>query len=295
MINYSVKEIEENFEGLVIGNHGRNFCVGANLMLLLFEAQNQNWDELQLIVKQFQDACRRIKYAEKPVVAAPSGMALGGGCEICMAANKIRAHAETYIGLVEVGVGLIPGGGGNKELLLANIDWVPPVVPSAFPGGSQPDLIPYVARAFETIAMAKVSTSAKDAQKLGYLRPQDRITMNRDHLLYDAKETVLAMVREGYSPLRPRDDIRVTGRTGKALFELMIYTMKEGGYITDYDAHIAEKLAYVLTGGDVQQNTLVTEEYLLGLEREAFVSLCGEKKTQDRMRHMLQTNRPLRN
>ena len=295
MINYSVKEIEENFEGLVIGNHGRNFCVGANLMLLLFEAQNQNWDEIQLTVKQFQDACRRIKYAEKPVVAAPSGMALGGGCEICMAANKIRAHAETYIGLVEVGVGLIPGGGGSKELLLANIDWVPPVVPSAFPGGSQPDLIPYVARAFETIAMAKVSTSAKDAQKLGYLRPQDRITMNRDHLLYDAKETVLAMVREGYSPPRPRDDIRVTGRAGRAFLELMVYTMKEGGYITDYDAHIARKLAYVLTGGDVQQNTLVTEEYLLELGREAFVSLCGEKKTQDRMRHMLQTNRPLRN
>lgn len=295
MMNYSVKEVEENFEGLVIGNHSRNFCVGANLMLLLFESQNQNWDAIQLTVKQFQDACRRVKHAEKPVVAAPSGMALGGGCEICMAASRIRAHAETYIGLVEVGVGLIPGGGGNKELLLGNTEWVPPVVPSASPEGSQPDLIPYVARAFETIAMAKVSTSAKEARKLGYLRPQDRITVNQDHLLYDAKQTVLAIVSEGYSPPRPRDDIKVTGRTGRAFLELLTYTLKEGGYITDYDAHIGRKLAYVLTGGDVQQNTLVTEEYLLELEREAFVSLCGEKKTQDRMRHMLQTNRPLRN
>jgi len=296
MMNYSIKEIEENFDGLVIGNHSHNFCVGANLMLILFESQSQNWGEIQLMVKQFQDACRRVKYAEKPVVAAPSGMALGGGCEICMATSKIRAHAETYIGLVEAGVGLIPGGGGSKELLLGNIEWVPPLVPSAAPeGSSQPDLIPYVARAFETIATAKVSTSAKDAQKLGYLRPKDRITTNLDHLLYDAKETVLAMSREGYSPPRPRDDIRVTGRTGRAFLELLIYTMKQGEYITDYDAHIARKLAYVLTGGDVQQNTLVTEEYLLELEREAFISLCGEKKTQDRMRHMLQTNRPLRN
>ncbi|MCL0088344.1 3-hydroxyacyl-CoA dehydrogenase NAD-binding domain-containing protein, partial [Dehalococcoidia bacterium] len=160
MLNYSIKEVEENFEGLVIGNHGRNFSVGANLMLLLFESQNQNWDAIQLVVKQFQDACSRIKYAEKPVVAAPSGMTLGGGCEICMAANRRRASAETYIGLVEVGVGLIPAGGGNKELLLANMEWVPPVVPTAgSPQGSPPDLLPYVTRTFDTIARAKVSTS----------------------------------------------------------------------------------------------------------------------------------------
>ena len=295
MIDYSLNEVEEKFEGLVIGNHDRNFSVGANLMLLLLEAQNQSWDEIQLMVKRFQDACRRIKYAEKPVVAAPSGRALAGGCEICLAASRIRAHAECYMGLVEVGVGLIPAGGGCKELLLRNIDSLPSVVPSTSPGGSQPDLIPYVARTFETIAMTKVSTSAKEAQRLGYLRQQDKFTLNQQHLLGDAKETVLALVREGYLPPRPRDDIRVTGRTGKALLELIIYTMKEGGYITDYDAHIARKLAYVLTGGDVEQNTLVSEEYLLELEREAFVSLCGEKKTRDRMRHMLQTNKPLRN
>ena len=264
-------------------------------MLVLLESQNQNWDELRFMVKEFQDACQKLRFSEKPVVAAPYRMALGGGCEICMSASRVRAHAESYIGLVEVGVGLIPGGGGNKELLLRNIEWVPPVVPSAVPGGSQPDLIPYVARAFETIATAKVSTSAREAQKLGYLRPQDKTNMNLDYLLHDAKETALAMVREGYSAPRRRDDIRVTGRTGMAILELMLYVLREGAFITEYDAHIAKKVAHVLTGGDVPHNTLVTEEYLLELERENFLSLCGEPKTQDRMRHMLQANRPLRN
>jgi 3-hydroxyacyl-CoA dehydrogenase len=295
MMSYSIGEIEENFEGLVIGNHGRNFCVGANLMLLLMAAQNQQWDQIRLMVQKLQGALMRVKCSEKPVVAAPSGMALGGGCEICMAARRVRAYVESYIGLVEVGVGLIPAAGGCKELLLRNIEWAPLVVPSASPAGSPPDLVPYVARTFETIAMAKVATSAKDAQRLGYLRREDRFTMNQDYLLHDAKETVLAMVKEGYSPLRPKDDIRVTGRTGRALLELSVYTMKQGGYITDYDAHIGKKLAYVLTGGDVDQNTLVSEKYLLELEMEVFISLCGEKKSQDRMRHMLQTNKPLRN
>ena len=143
--------------------------------------------------------------------------------------------------------------------------------------------------------MAKVATSAKDAQRLGYLRQQDKFTMNQDHFLYEAKETALAMVKEGYYPYRPKDDIRITGRTGRAVLELSIYLMKEGKYITDYDAHIAKKLAYVLTGGDLDQDTLVSEEYLLELEMEMFISLCGEKKSQDRMRHMLQTKKPLRN
>ncbi len=222
-------------------------------------------------------------------------MALGGGCEICMAAGKVRAYAESYIGLVEVGVGLIPAAGGCKELLLRNIEWAPLAVPSASPAGIPPDLIPYVARAFETIAMAKVATSARDAQRLWYLRQQDKWTMNQDYFLHDAKETVLAMVKEGYRPYRPKDDIRITGRTGRALLELSIYTMKEGRYISDYDAHIAKKLAYVLTGGDLDKNTLVSEKYLLELEMEVFISLCGEKKSQDRMKHILQTNKPLRN
>jgi 3-hydroxyacyl-CoA dehydrogenase len=295
MMSYSIGEVEENFEGLLIGNHGRNFCVGANLMLLLMAAQDQQWEQIRVMVQKLQGALMQIKCSEKPVVAAPSGMALGGGCEICMAASKVRAYAESYIGLVEVGVGLIPAAGGCKELLLRNIEWAPSVVPSTSAGGSPPDLIPYVARAFETIAMAKVATSAKDAQKLGYLRQQDKFTMNQDYFLHDAKETVLAMAKEGYRPYRPKDDIRVMGRTGRAILELSVYTMKEGGYITDYDAHIAKKLAYVLTGGDLDQNTLVSEKYLLELEMEVFVSLCGEKRSQDRMRHMLQTNKPLRN
>ncbi|HEY48810.1 MAG TPA: 3-hydroxyacyl-CoA dehydrogenase [Dehalococcoidia bacterium] len=295
MISESVAEVEENFEGLVIGNQGTNFCVGADLKQIFPATQNKDWDSLELATRNFQQACMRIKYSEKPVLAAPFRMTLGGGCEVCMAASMIRAHAEAYMGLVEFGVGLIPSGGGNKELMLRAVDWVPPSVPSAVPGGGKPDIIPYVARIFETIAMAKVSTCAREALELDYLRPHDMITMNQDHLLYDAKQSALALAREGYRPPRPRNEIRVTGRTGRAILELIVYLMRGGEYITDHDAHIAKKLAYVLTGGDVDQDTLVTEEYLLDLEREAFLSLCGEEKTQARMKHMLETNRPLRN
>ena len=295
MIGDSIAEVEEGFEGLVIGNHGVNFCVGADVKQIFGLCQNRDWDTLELAVRQFQQACMGIKYSEKPVVAAPFRMTLGGGCEVCLAASMIRANAECYMGLVEMGVGLIPGGGGNKEMLLRAIDWVPPSVPSAVPGGGQPDLIPYVARVFETIATAKVSTSAREAQGLSYMTQHDKITMNPDHLLYDAKQSVLALVKEGYCPPRPRDDIRVVGRTGRAILELMVYLMQEAGYITDTDAHIARKLAYVLTGGDLDQNTLVTEEYLLDVEREVFLSLAGEEKTQARLRHFVETNRPLGN
>ncbi len=295
MIGEGLQEVEDSFEGLIIANQGPNFCVGADVKQIYSLIQNRDWETLEQVVGLFQQACMRIKYSEKPVVAAPFRMTLGGGCEICMAASMIRAHAESYMGLVEMGVGLIPGGGGNKEMLLRAIDWVPPSVPSAVPGGGRPDLIPYVARAFETIATAKVSTSAREAQGLGYMTRHDRITMNLDHLLHDAKQSVLYLAREGYRPPRPRDDIRAVGRTGRAILELMVYLMRDAGYITDTDAHIAGKLAYVLTGGDLDQNTLVTEEYLLDLEREAFLSLCGEEKTQARLKHMVETNRPLRN
>ncbi|RLC94000.1 MAG: 3-hydroxyacyl-CoA dehydrogenase, partial [Chloroflexi bacterium] len=295
MIDLSIAEVEENFEGLVIGNHGANFCLGADVKLISGLCQNHDWDTLETAVRRFQQACMRIKYSERPVVAAPFRMTLGGGCEVCLAASTVRASAEAYMGLVEVGVGLIPGGGGNKEMLLRAIDWVPPSVPSAVPGGGRPDLIPYVARMFETIATAKVSTSAREAQGIGFMSPQDRITMNLDHLLHDAKETVLCLVTQGYRPPRPRDDIRITGRTGRGILELMVYLMRQAGYITDHDAHIARKLAYVLTGGDLDQHTIVTEQYLLDLEREAFLSLCGEEKTQARLKHMAETNRPLRN
>jgi 3-hydroxyacyl-CoA dehydrogenase len=295
MTSDSVAEVEENFEGLLISNQGTNFCVGADLRQIYPAAQNKDWGALDLAVQNFQQACMRIKYSEKPVVAAPFRMTLGGGCEICLAASLIMAHVECYMGLVEFGLGLIPGGGGNKEMLFRATDWVPKELPSPVPGAGKPDLIPYISKAFETIAMAKVSTCAQEAKELTYMRPHDKITMNYNHLLYNAKESVLALAEEGYLPPRRRDEIRVPGRTGRALLELFVYLLKDGLFITKYDAFVAEKLAYVLTGGDVDLNTLVTEEYLLDLERETFLSLCGEEKSQARMKHMLETNRPLRN
>jgi len=295
MINDSVAEVEENFEGLVIGNQGANFCPGADLMQIYPATLEKNWAGLEQVVRSFQQACMHIKYCYRPVVAAPFRLALGGGCEVCLAASMVRAYAECYMGLVEMGVGLIPAGGGSKEMVLRAIDCIPASIPSAVPGGGQTDLIPFVARSFETIAMAKVSTSAQEARSLGYLSPHDKITMNLDHVLYDAKQTVLDLVREGYRPPRPKDSIKVGGRPGRALLELLIYMLRQGLYISDHDALIAKKLAYVLNGGDVDQNTLVTEQYLLDLEREAFLSLCGEEKSQARMKHMLETNRPLRN
>ena len=295
MILDSVAEVEANFKGLVIGNQGANFCVGADLKQIYQWAQEKQWDNLELAMQTLQQAMMRIKYSEKPVVAAPFRMTLGGGCEVCLASSIVRAHAECYMGLVEVGVGVIPAAGGTKETLLRAIDWVPASVPSAVPGGGRPDLIPYVANAFQTIAMAKVSTSAQDAKGLGYLRPHDGITMSYDHLLHDAKQLVVALEKTGYRPPRPRNQIRVTGRSGMAVLEFLVYLLKDGLYISDYDASIAKKVAYVLTGGDVEQNTLVTEQYILDLEREAFMSLCGEEKTQARIKHMLETGRPLRN
>lgn len=282
----ALKEVEENFEGLVIGNHGVNFSVGANLMMLLFEIQDDNWDVVEILVRDFQNVNMAIKFSPKPVVAAPAGMALGGGCEVSMACAKIRAAAETYIGLVEVGVGLVPAGGGCKEMLIRSMQ--------AIPEGVEADLFPFVRQAAENIAMAKVATSAKEAQKLGYMRSSDPVTINRDHLLYDAKQTVLAMVREGYSPPRPKK-IKVLGETGLALLKLAVYTMREGHYISEYDAHVAGKVGFVLCGGNVLPKTEVTEQYLLDLEREAFLSLCGEPKTQERIQYTLAKGKPLRN
>ncbi|GAW93344.1 3-hydroxyacyl-CoA dehydrogenase/enoyl-CoA hydratase family protein [Calderihabitans maritimus] len=291
MIRQAVEEVEKNYAGLVIGNHGRNFSVGANLLLLLLEAQDGNWDELELMVREFQQAGMALKYCRKPVVAAPFRMTVGGGCEICLHADRIQAHAETYLGLVEIGVGLLPAGGGTKEMLLRAIENVP-YDPKA--RGPRADLQPMVARAFETIVMAKVSTSAEEAKKLGYLRPADQITLNEDRLIYDAKQTALAMATAGYQPPMPRK-FPVLGTDGYAALELMIYTMKEGRFVTEYDAHIARKIAYVISGGDVVPYTMVDEQYILDLEREAFLSLLGEPKTQERIQHMLAKGKPLRN
>jgi len=287
MLFKSLDEVEKNYRGLVIGNEAKNFCVGANLMMVLLEAQDDNWDDINYLVHRFQQASLALKYSKKPVVSAPFGMTLGGGAEVCLPTAKIQAAAETYMGLVEVGVGVIPGGGGTKEVIWRATKGIDAIDPKA-------DLQPFVNKAFETIAMAKVSTSAEEARELGFLRRGDAISMNRDHLLYDAKQSVLALDMAGYEPPR-QEKIRVVGADGKAVLNLGIYTMRQGGYISDHDAKIAKKLAHVLSGGDVNRNTYVTEQYLLDLEREAFLSLCGEPKSQERMHHMLTKGKPLRN
>jgi len=287
MMRTSLELCAERFDALVIGNQGRHFCVGANLMALLFEAQDENWEEIGLMIDAFQQASMEIKLFKKPVVAAPFAMTLGGGCEVCLHTAKIRAAAETYIGLPEVGVGLIPAGGGCKEMLLRSMEGIPAEV--------EVDLLPFFRHAFETIAFGKVSTSAKDGQRLGYLRPTDRFTMNQDRLIYEAKQAALAMVAEGYAASRPRDDVKVLGERAIAAAETQLYNMKSGSYISDHDELIARKLAGVLAGGRVTPGTIVTEQYLMNLEREAFLSLCGERKSQERMQHMLATGKPLRN
>jgi len=285
MMNQSLKEVEENFTALVIGNQAENFSVGANLMLLLLGAQEGEWDEIAMSVRHFQNANMALRYSPKPVVAAPSGMALGGGCEVTMHADKVRAAAETYLGLVEVGVGLIPGGGGVKEMVLRATE-------STVPGE---DLLTHLRKVSETIATGRVSTSAVEARDLGFLRTTDSITVNRDRLIEDAKQTALAMAAEGYTQPRPRTDIPVPGQTAYAAIKLAVHMMLRGGYISEYDAHVASKLAYIITGGGLTRRTLVSEQYLLELEREAFVSLCGERKTQERIQHMLKTGKALRN
>jgi len=288
MIRDSLKEVDEKFDGLVIGNHSDNFSVGANLMLMLFEIQDENWDDIEAVVKAFQDVLMAVKYFEKPVVAAPFGMTLAGGCEICLASAKMQAAAETYMGLVEIGVGLIPAGGGTKEMLLRCTEGIPSNVADA-------EHLPFVRQAFETVAMAKVATSAKEAQKLGYMRPTDKITINRDYLIHNAKKTVLDLVAEGYRPPRPKKNIKVMGERGYALLQMGLFYMREGGYISQHDEHVAKKVAHVMTGGNLPDGTEVTEQFILDLEREAFMSLCGEAKTQERMQYTLKTGKPLRN
>ncbi len=294
MIVQSSDIVSRDFEGLVIANHGTNFSVGANLAMLLFLAQEEEWDDLDWAIKALQDALMKLKYLDKPVVAAPAGMALGGGCEICLASDRVRFAAETYMGLVEVGIGVIPAWGGCKELLIRNTEHLFEVQR----GGVYPkqiEFMPFVARAFETIAMAKVSTSGPEAIKLGYLRPTDKLTVNRDYLIEDAKKTVLAINLEGYTPLRPLEEIRVAGENTFAMMKLALWTMHEQGFALDHDVTVGTKVAYVLCGGNVLENTKVSEQYLLDLEREAFLSLCGEPKTQARIEHMLTTGKPLRN
>lgn len=286
MINQAIDEVERNYKGLVIGNQGKNFCVGANIALMLMEAQDQNFFELDIVVRQFQQAMLKIKYSPRPVVVAPHQMTLGGGAEVSLPAAKIQAAPETYIGLVEVGVGLIPGGGGTKELYSK--------VLNSIPKGVKYDLQDVANKVFETVAMAKVSTSAEEAKELGFLNANDGISKNGDHHLYDAKQAVLDLYEQGYHP-PVRKKIPVVGEAGYAVMLMGAQNMYLSGYISDHDMKIAKKLAYVLAGGKVPFGTEVDEQYLLDIEREAFLSLIGEPKTQMRMQHMLLKGKPLRN
>jgi 3-hydroxyacyl-CoA dehydrogenase len=290
MLHAGLKRLGADFEAMVVANQAANFSVGANLMLLLVAAQEQEWDDIHLAVRQFQGMTMAIKHAAHPVVIAPQGLALGGGCEVCLHGARIHAAAETYIGLVETGVGLIPAGGGSKEMIIRANEHAA--------GGEELDLFHAFKPIFETLAMAKASSSAEEARSFGFLRPSDNISMNRDRLVGHAKATALAMVRAGYRPAAPpptTPSIRVLGEELIAGAKLAIHMMLRGGYISDHDAHIARKLAHVLGGGALTEPQLVSEQYLLDLEREAFVSLCGERKTQERIAHTLKTGKPLRN
>ncbi len=273
MVRAGLAELETNFNAMVIGNQSENFSAGANLMMVLLAAQEQEWEELDAAVRAFQQMNMALKYAPKPVVAAPFGLALGGGCELPLHCRRIQASAELYMGLVEVGVGLIPAGGGCKEVLLRAHD---------------------VKRTFEQIGFARVSTSAVEARHFHYLRDGDGISMNPERLIDDAKQLALSLV-PGYAPGAPRHDITVSGDEGYALLKMGVWMAQQGGYISDFDAVIGEKLAYVLSGGRLTGTPKVSEQYILDLEREAFLSLCGRIETQQRIQHMLKTGKPLRN
>src|SRR5467141_629422 len=303
MLHAGLKRLRTDFDAMVIANQAVNFSVGANLMLVLVGAQEQEWDELHMAVKQFQNINLAIKYAPKPVVAAPQGLALGGGCEVGLHAAKIQAAAEAYIGLVETGVGLIPGGGGTKEMLIRANEHARGTGLGLSPSPeSDLDLFHALKPIFEAIALAKVGTSAEECRDLGYLRREDGVSMNRDRLVADAKEAAMALVRGGYKPLAASwqegaqtTKIKVLGEQFLAGAKLAIHMMLRGGYASEYDAHVGRKLANILAGGPLTSPQLVSEQYVLDLEREAFVSLCGEKKTQERIAHTLKTGKPLRN
>jgi len=285
MLDRAIREIDGRYEGLVIGNEGQNFCAGANLQYLLTVSREKRWDEIRQAVDSTQKAFLALRNSRKPVVAAIFGQTLAGGCELAMHAPRIQALAETYMGLVEVAVGLIPAAGGTKEMLLR---WTSAIPPDADP-------MPFLKEAFETISMARVSSSAMEALEWRFLRAEDPVTMNRDRLIEDARQTALTMAKLGYRPPHTAPLVPVTGRAGFAALKLSLYLMKQARFISEYDARIGERLAYVMAGGDVAGPTSVAESYLLELEREAFLALCGEPKTQERMEHMLKNGKPLRN
>ncbi|MCE9647857.1 MAG: 3-hydroxyacyl-CoA dehydrogenase/enoyl-CoA hydratase family protein [Chloroflexi bacterium] len=282
----ALDRLDTDFEGLVIGSEADNFSAGANLFMVVVAAQQGMWDQLDGAIRRLQGLNMRMRYSPKPVVVAPAGLALGGGCEITMHASRVVAAAETYIGLVELGAGVIPAGAGTKEYMRRIIN------PAVKVENAEP--FPYIQKAFLQIGQAKVATSAEEARGMGILNPQDRVIANRDHLITEAKREALHLIASGYRPPAP-ELIYAAGRDMFGAMKVGAWAFKEGHYITEYDAHIATKLAHIIAGGDLTKPAWVSEQYILDLEREAFLSLCGEEKTQARMWSILQTGKPLRN
>jgi len=286
MLEAGVATAAAGYLGLVVGTRGPHFSAGANLMLLLLAAQEGDWDEIDLMVRGFQRATMGLRRSPVPVVVATNGLVFGGGCEIALHGDRVQAAAESYIGQVEVGVGLIPAGGGTKEMLARAMEDMPD------PNG---DLLPHVQRVFETLAFGKVSTSAPHARALGYLRDVDAVTMNRERVTADAKRTALARAAAGYQPPPLRTAIPVGGPDVYAALSLGVHLARRAERISDHDATIGRHLARILTGGDVPHRTTLTEQQLLDLEREAFLKLTGEAKTLERIAHTLKTGKVLRN
>ncbi len=284
MLERGVAEAEQRFAALVIGNEAPHFLAGADLLLILEAAGRQDWDAIDHMVRALQAATMRLRYAAVPVVAAPAGLTLGGGFEIALHAHRAQAAAESYLGLVEAGVGLIPAGGGTKEMLARAVERA---------AGSDP--APFVQRAFETIAFGTVSGSAADARRIGLLSAADGIRMNRERLIGDAKVAALAAVRGGFVAPMPHRTIPVGGDTVYAPLALAVHLAWRAGRISEYDAVIGRALATVMAGGRMPHGTTVTEQHLLDLEREAFLSLVAQARTLDRIRHTLETGKPLRN
>ncbi len=286
------------FDAFAITNDATNFSVGANLMLLLMSVQEEEWDDVDLAIRQFQGMTQAIKFSAKPVVSAPFGLCLGGGTEISLHAAARQPHAELYTGLVEVGVGLLPGGGGCKEMLLRAVDGATAARGGKVSGealSGSIEMLEAMKRAFETIATAKVATSAHEARALGFLNDSDRISMNRERVLSDAKARALELLRAGYEPPVPRTDIPAPGENLLATLKMGVHMMRQADYVTDYEVKLGAKIAEVLCGGNVTPGTPVSEQYILDLEREGFKSLCGEKKTQERIQYTLKTGKTLRN